>query len=108
MKPRSKLLLLYILWLIEGVLLVFAAAEKQTDAFYIMLRWVSFVIFACSAAASFWMNRLLWVAIFAALTILFNPVFVFQLQRDTWIVADWLSIGAMVIAGFVFSKDSQG
>jgi len=107
MKPASKLGLLYILWLIEVVLLVFAAAEKQQYAFYTILRWVSFVILACSAAASFSMRRLLWVAIFASLAILFNPIFVFQLDRNTWILADWIAIGAMVVAAFVFRKTAR-
>jgi hypothetical protein len=32
----------------------------------------------------------------------FNPIFPLPLDRGSWIVADWLSIGAMFIAVFAF------
>ena len=104
MKARSTILLLYIAWLIVAVILVFAAAEKQSDSFYTLLRWICCAVFAYSAVASFQMKRLLWLCIFGVLAVLFNPIFPLGLDRNSWIVADWFSIGAMVIAAFVFWK----
>ena|SRR5438477_4251546 len=103
MKARSTILI-YIAWLIAAVVLVFAAAEKQPDSFYTMLRWVCCVVFVYSAVTSFQMKRVLWLAIFAVLGLLFNPVFPLGLDRTQWIVADWFSIGAMVVAASVFSR----
>ena len=107
MKAKSTILLLYIAWLIAVVLLVFAAAEKQSDSFYTLLRWVCCAVFAYSAVASFQMKRMLWLWIFAALAALFNPIFPLGLDRTQWVIADWFSIGAMVIAAFVFWKASK-
>ena len=107
MKARSTILLLYIAWLIAAVMLVFAAAEKQPDSFYTMLRWVCCAVFAYSAVTSFQIKRLLWLGIFAALAVLFNPIFPAPLDRSIWIVADWFSIGAMVVATSVFWKASR-
>jgi len=107
MKAGSTIFLLYPAWLIGAVMLVFAAAEKQPDNFYTLLRWVCCAVFAYSAVTSFQMKRMVWLCIFAALAALFNPIFPLPLSRGVWTVADWFSIGAMVIAGFVFWKSSK-
>ena len=105
MKARSTILLLYIAWLLAAVMLVFAAAEKQSDSFYTLLRWVCCVVFAYSAVTSFHTKRMLWLGIFAVLGIVFNPLFPLGLDRTQWIMADWVSIGAMVTAAFIFWKE---
>ena len=107
MKAKSTILLLCIAWLIAAVILVFAAAKKQPDSFYTLLRWVCCAVFAYSAVASFQMRRMLWLWIFAVLAALFNPVFLSLRDRSLWIVADWFAIGVMVIAAFVFRKASK-
>ena len=107
MKAKSTILLLYIAWLIAAVMLVFAAAQKQPDSFYTLLRWICCVVFAYSAVTSFQVKRVLWLGIFAVLAVLFNPIFPLPLDRSLWIVADWFSIGAIVIAAFVFWKVSK-
>jgi uncharacterized protein DUF6804 len=106
MKANSTIPL-YIAWLIAAVMLVFAAAEKQPDNFYTILRWVCCAVFVYSAVISFQVKRMLWLAIFAVLAIVFNPIFPLPLDRSAWIVADWLSIGTMVIATFVIRKASK-
>ncbi len=107
MKAKSTILLLYIAWLIAVVLLVFAAAEKQPDSFYTLLRWICCAVFAYSGVVSFRMKRMLWLLIFAVLAVLSNPIFLSLRDRSLWIAADWLAIGAMVIATFVFWKASR-
>ena len=104
MKTKSTILLLYIAWLIAAVMLVFAAAEKQSDSFYTLLRWVCCAVFAFSGVTSFQMKRMLWLCIFGVLAVLFNPILPLGLNRTQWIVADWFSIGAMLIAAFIFRK----
>ena len=107
MKAKSTILLLCIAWLIAAVMLVFAAAEKQPDSFYTLLRWICCAVFAYSAFTSYQVKRVLWLGIFVVLAALFNPIFLSLRDRSLWIVADWFSIGAMVIAAFVFWKVSK-
>jgi len=107
MKAKSTILLLYIAWLIAAVMLVFAAAAKQPDSFYTLLRWICCAVFAYSAVASFQMKRMLWLWIFVVLAALFNPIFPLPLDRTQWIVADWFAIGAVVFAAFIFWKDAK-
>jgi hypothetical protein len=106
MRAKSTILL-YIAWLIAAVTLVFAAVEKQPDSFYTLLRWICCAVFAYSAVTSFQMQRMLWLGIFGVLGIVFNPIFPLPLDRGLWIVADGVSIGAMVIAAFAFWKVSK-
>ena len=107
MNAKIAIRVLYILWLITAVMLVFAVVEKHSDSFYTLLRWVCCAVFVYSAAISFQIKRMLWLCIFAVLAIVFNPIFVLRLDRSVWIVADWFSIAAMVIAAFVFWKSSK-
>ena len=107
MKARSTIILLYIAWLIAAAVLVFAAAEKQPDSFYTLLRWICCVVFVYSAVISFQMRRLLWMCIFVLLAALFNPIFPAPLDRSLWIVADWFAIGAVVFAAFNFWRDAK-
>jgi hypothetical protein len=107
MKAKSTILLLYIAWLIAAVMLVFAAAEKQPDNFYTLLRWVCCAVFAYSAFTSFQMKRLLWLCIFGVLAVLFNPISPLGLDRNSWIVADWFSISAMVVAAVIYRKGAR-
>jgi hypothetical protein len=107
MKAKSTILLLYIAWLIAAGTLVFAAAEKQPANFYTLLRWVCCAVFVYSAVISFQMKRMLWLAIFAVLGIVFNPIYPLPMDRSAWIVADWFSIAAMIVAGFVFRKGAK-
>src|SRR2546422_3510239 len=102
MKAKSTILLLYIAWIIAAVMLVFAAAEKQSDSFYTLLRWICCAVFVYSAVASFQMKRLLWLCIFGVLAVLFNPIFPLGLDCNSWIVADWFFICAMGISAFIF------
>ena len=107
MNAKIAIRVLYILWLITAVMLVFAVLEKQSDSFYTLVRWVCCAVFVYSAATSFRVKQMLWLCIFAVLAIVFNPIFVLRLDRSQWIVADWFSIGVMVIAAFVFWKVSR-
>src|SRR2546422_10231302 len=101
MKAKSTILLLYIAWIIAAVMLVFAAAEKQSDSFYTLLRWICCAVFVYSAVASFQMKRLLWLCIFGVLAVLFNPIFPLGLDRKSWIVADWILIRGVAVGAFI-------
>jgi|SRR4029453_5855198 hypothetical protein len=107
MKAKIAIRLLYVLWLITAVMLIFAAAEKQSDSFYALLRWVCCAVFVYSAVISFQIKRMLWLCIFGMLGAVFNPIVVLPLDRSLWIVADWFAIGAMAIAAFAFWKASK-
>jgi len=94
---------LYIVWLIAAVMLIFAAIGRYSHSFYTLLRCVCFAIFAYSAVApSYGKNGLYWAFLFSALAALYNPIFPVHLDRHDWVVWNWFTIGAIVIAAVLF------
>src|SRR5205809_6041120 len=102
MKARSTFFLLYIAWIIAAAMLVFAAAEKQPDSFYTLLRWICRAVFAYSAVAFFQWKCLLWLCILVVLAVLFNPISRLGLVGNSWLVANLFSMGRMVGAACLF------
>ena len=75
---------------------------SQRKDFYTLLRWVCCAAFAYSAIAAFQMKRAAWTWIFGVLAVLFNPLAPVYLQRATWQIIDWATIGLLVIAAVFF------
>jgi hypothetical protein len=122
---------LYLAWLIAVVMLAFAVVgspsinfgphagtyfsarasrshshgrgyHRQRNDFYTLLRWICCAAFAYSAFTAFQMKHVAWTCIFAVLTVLFNPLAPFYLQRQTWQVIDWASIAVILLAAVIF------
>lgn len=101
----AKIFGLYIAWLVAGVMLAFAVAERHPYGFYTLLRWVCCAAFAYSALASFQLKRVPWVWLFGVQAALFNPLIQFHFRRDTWQMLDKLSLACIVVAAFLFAKE---
>jgi hypothetical protein len=80
----------------------------QRTDFYTLLRWVCCAAFVYSAVTAFQMKRVVWTWIFGILAVLFNPLAPVHLQRATWQIIDWGAIGVIVIGAIVFRRDKQG
>lgn len=97
---------LYVAWLVAAGLLVFAADERHPYSFYTLLRWICCPVFAYSAFAAHGKNRVPWVWVFGVLAALYNPIFRVELDRSTWIIVNWLTVGAILIAiGFFWASE---
>src|SRR2546430_13229864 len=99
---KSRILGLYIAWLVAAVLLASAAIGRHPYSFYTLLRWICCAVFVYSAFTAHERNRVLWVWIFGGLAVLYNPVFRVHLDRSTWASVNWLTVGAIVIATAFF------
>src|SRR5262249_6388548 len=104
MKHRAVLL---IAWLIAAALLFDAAVERHPYSFYTLLRWICCPIFAYSASAAHKRNRMPWVWVFGTLALLYNPLFRVHLDRNTWTIVNWVTIGAIILAAMVFWKNKK-
>jgi len=99
---------LYIAWLVVAGLLVFAAVERHPYSFYTLLRWICCPVFAYSAFAAHGKKRVPWVWVFGVLAALYNPVFRVELDRGTWIIVNWLTVGTILIAiGFFWASETK-
>ena len=95
-------LALYVAWLLATVMLVVAVTGRYPYAFYTSLRWICCAVFVYSAFKAQEEDRIAWVWIFGVLAALFNPIVLVHLQRDTWQIIDWVTIGVIVVAGIIF------
>jgi hypothetical protein len=108
MADMKRIAGVYVAWLVAAGLLVYAAVERHPYSFYTLLRWICCPVFAYSAFAAYEKNRVLWVWVFGVLAALYNPVFRVELDRSTWIVVNWLTVGAILIAiGFFWASESK-
>jgi hypothetical protein len=131
----TRILALYLVWLIAAGMLVAAVTEppainfgltrsasgysghsfrsrsysrsyySQRRDFYTLLRWVCCAAFAYSALTAFQTKRVAWTSIFGILAVLFNPFAVVHLQRATWQIIDWAAIVVIVIGAILSWRD---
>jgi hypothetical protein len=98
----KRILGLYVAWLIAAVMLILAVIGQYPYGFYKLLRWICCAVFVYSAFKAQEEDRIAWAWIFGALAVLFNPIVLVHLQRDTWQIIDWITISVIVVAGIVF------
>jgi hypothetical protein len=87
-------------------MLVSAAVDKHPYSFYTLLR-ICCLVFAYSTFAAHERNRVLWVWVFGACAALYNPIFRVHLDRDTWVVVNWVTVGVIAVAGIAFWLDKK-
>jgi hypothetical protein len=102
MKVDADRYSIYLIWLIAGAMLASAALWRHPYSFYTLLRWVCCPIFAYSAVIAFQNGRIKWTWVFGVLAGLYNPISPVRLDRQTWIVVNWFTVIAIVIAAVLF------
>lgn len=76
-------------------LLVLAILEHWNEGFYQFLRLVICALCGTFSYRHFKQNQMLWGGIAAAFTLLFNPAFPIEMNRDSWVFFDIITIPAM-------------
>jgi hypothetical protein len=104
---KSKILGLYIAWLVAAAMLVYAVIENHPYSYYILLRWVCCAVFAYSAVSAFQTNCVAWTWIFGVLAGLYNPILRVHLDRSTWIGVNWFTVGVIVVAAVFWRKPAR-
>jgi hypothetical protein len=99
---KSKILGLYVSWLVAAAMLVYAVIENHPYSYYTLLRWVCCPVFAFSAVTAFEMNRVAWTWIFGILAGLYKPIVRVHLDRNTWVGVNWFTVGAIAVAAVIF------
>ena len=100
----KKLIPLYLAWFVTTAMLVSAAVERHPYSFYMLLRWICCPVFVYSAFAAYEQSRVAWVWIFGTLAFLYNPILRTHLDRDTWVIINWATVGAIIVAAVFFCR----
>jgi hypothetical protein len=96
------------LFLIPAAILFGAFKDGWPYAYFQALRWATCIfaaVYACQAGDK---NRSVPAIVFIGTAILFNPLFPFYMQRDTWLVADGIAgILFVLYGGYSLMKDKK-
>lgn len=84
--------------IVASVILLILAIFPWPYGYYIFLRWVVAVTGILLAYTAHLMGKSGWVVAFVLLSLLFNPVIPFHLDRETWQVFDLLGAGVFLLA----------
>jgi hypothetical protein len=86
--------------LLAGIITFVAAAGGHPYSFYILTRWVVFVV-CCWGALQNIENPKKWILIgFILIGIIFNPLIPFRFKRDVWQIIDIVSAITLVVFGY--------
>ncbi len=88
---------------IAATILFLALFDGWQYGFFTLLRFVVFATTAYVAWMAYEGQKEKWVWIFGFIAILFNPFFPVHLDRETWVVIDFI-VGAFLLATTFFFK----
>lgn len=93
--------------LVATTILFLALFDGWEYGFFTILRFVVFATTAYVAWMAYVAQKERWVWIFGFVAILFNPFFPVYLDRDTWVVIDFI-VGAFLLATtFLFKLEGK-
>jgi hypothetical protein len=86
------------------IMLVGALNPQNPYAYYTLLRWVCFGVFAYLSFQSFEQKKQGWVWVFGITALIYNPIFRVHLNREIWSVVNLATIGIAVTSIFAFKR----
>jgi len=92
---------------VAAAVLFLALFDGWEYGFFTMLRFVVFATTAYVAWMAYGGQKEKWVWVFGFVAVLFNPFFPVHLDRDTWVVIDFI-VGMFLLATtFFFKLDTE-
>ena len=90
---------------ILAIILLLIAIGNHPYSYYQFLRWFILATAGYSAYIAYNQQKIGWAWIFGTIALLFNPIFPFYLQKDTWQFID--GIVAVIFSVSVFLKSNN-
>ena len=72
--------------------------------YYMILRWVVFGAALFILWTSYKLKQNTWIWIMGAVALLFNPIAPIHLDKETWVVIDFIAAGTFLISIFKIKK----
>lgn len=88
-----------------AILLLLVAIGNHPYSYYQFLRWSILIIAGYSAYLAYNKLKMGWAWVFGIIALLFNPIFPFYLQKETWQFID--VVVAVIFSVSIFSKNSK-
>lgn len=88
---------------IVSIIMLIWASRYNPYIYYQILRWIVCIVSGYTAFIEYKKNKV-WMAIFALISILFNPIAPFYFNRETWRIIDIIIAVIILISIFVFKE----
>ncbi len=72
--------------------------------YYIILRWVVAVAALFVLWVAYQLKKQSWLWIMGVIAILFNPIVLIHLDKETWVVIDFIVAGVFLVSIFKIKK----
>lgn len=87
-----------------AVLFLLGALGSWPYSYYQILRWFILGVGGYSAYLAYNSGRKIWMGIFGAIALLFNPIIPFYLQKDTWQFIDVITAVIFFVSFFIKNR----
>jgi len=97
---KSQVFIPLLIRLATAALLLWALGRHTVD-FYVLLRWVVCIVAGHSAYRAGAEKKVGWFLVFAAIVLLYNPVFPVHLRRSVWAPIFVLTATTFFVSAFM-------
>lgn len=78
--------------ILAGVLLLLAIPNNfWPSSYYVLLRWVIFIVSIVGAYGYYKSNVIAWVLVLGSIAFIFNPIVPVYLSKTSWVTIDFIS-----------------
>ncbi len=92
------------LCLLAGILLIGAIFSFWPYSYFIILRWLVFIISLIVLNGFYTSNLKGWAIVFGVIALLFNPIYPVYLNKQSWIPIDLVSAIFFFLAAYSIKK----
>lgn len=93
--------------LIASAFLLLALFDGWQYGFFTILRFVVFASTAYVAYLAYQEQKEIWTWFLGAIAILFNPFFPIYLDRETWVVIDFITALFLTLTSFLLKFENE-
>ena len=93
---------------IIAAIFLFVAIGNIPYSYYIILRFIICGVSICGIWYAYWVRKFLWLWVFSAIAVLFNPIIPIHLKKEAWIIVDLAVIIIFLISIPMLKAKAKG
>lgn len=87
--------------------LLFWAVARHSYDYFTILRWVSCAVTSYCVYVAYAQKAVGWMWVMGAIAVLFNPLVIVRLRRETWMPID-VATGVVLLISIWFVREKRG
>jgi hypothetical protein len=97
----------HLIALLTPIIMLYLCVERHSSGYYKWVRWIVAGVSVLMAVTFGEMKRTILVVLFAAIAILFNPLFQFHFHRQTWVTIDVIVATVLLLVGLLVKTSAD-